>query len=998
MNKWSVLLFFLFSFVSIYPQYENIRQFPVDTALTSTSNAQLIRTNDNALLMVWKNKTYVFFSKSYNEGVTWSSAQLLDSTGSSISGDHNLTGILTTSGTIYISYKSNGNYNKWTYSTDNGNSWNQPVAIPTTTFGNVGSAANSSFVQTEDGTLWYVYRLSSRFYNIKSSDNGLNWTYEQTMKTLPIANTYKDVSMTMVNNELILAFNEATSTKKDYDIYLMRSSDMGTTWSEPVNVFTDTFDQVNPRILKKNDGKLYLFYETRKPLYLNIMNYDIVYRISTNNGETWGDEILFSTYKGIDRNFNVQYYNDKFYLSFISPRQMLGSNYKIYYGIAEESKDKFTPPLILSKSLDKTKFSIDKPLIINAHCVDDSAITVKYHYSIDGVNYKFIYLYDDGKHNDSLPGDNIYGGILNGLQAPVSKNSIMLYSYIEASDNNNSAVSYFDNMATNPEIVSDAIYVDINRFKMTINNSGVLGAVPLPNTYSGGGMYDSIGVLFNGGFFLSGYTNANFWGNGMLSASHIADFLPGKIDDPNNNSNLVYVVKSEDPPFGPSWQLWKYAVQLGADFYDGDGDSIYNPVDKNNNGLWDIDEDKPDIIGDFTAWCVFNDGVESNKRRYNTVLPQGIEIQQTVFGWKKPDNDPLGNTLFVRYGIENKNPNISIFDSVYFTAGSDPDLGEYVDDLVGCDTLLNSGYCYNPGPDAQFGVNPPAFFTTLLQGAPTYIPGETFIDLNGDGKYTQGIDSALTNAYRMKGWNGIDTIPGAKNLPMTGFTEYISSHPTLGDPSTQYDLRNYQLGRDKTGHTINVCTWNFGNGSSLSNCASINPVYFYSGDPVTGSGWLNTTPIDQRMMINSGPFNIEKDKPVEIIYAYVVGRGSDHLNSVSVTRDYAAEVINFYKNNFQLSSIPPDNDQKEYDNFLSYNYPNPFNPVTYINFKVVDAGKVSLIVYDVLGREVAKLINEQKDAGSYSVRFDASKYSSGVYFYELKVNGYREIKKMLLLR
>ena len=64
-------------------------------------------------------------------------------------------------------------------------------------------------------------------------------------------------------------------------------------------------------------------------------------------------------------------------------------------------------------------------------------------------------------------------------------------------------------------------------------------------------------------------------------------------------------VGSEDPPFGPSWLDWIDAVYLGADFYDGNNDGIYNPVDLNGNNQWDPNEDKPDLILDEAYWCVF---------------------------------------------------------------------------------------------------------------------------------------------------------------------------------------------------------------------------------------------------------------------------------------------------------------------------------------------------------------------------------------------------------
>jgi hypothetical protein len=85
-------------------------------------------------------------------------------------------------------------------------------------------------------------------------------------------------------------------------------------------------------------------------------------------------------------------------------------------------------------------------------------------------------------------------------------------------------------------------------------------------------------------------------------------------------------------------------------------------------------------------------------------------------------------------------------------------------------------------------------------------------------------------------------------------------------------------------------------------------------------------------------------------------------------------------------------------NSLSQNYPNPFNPTTNIEFRIADVGFVSLKVYDVLGKEVATLVNEEKSAGIYKINFDASKLSSGVYIYQLKVNGLISSKKFVLLK
>jgi len=83
---------------------------------------------------------------------------------------------------------------------------------------------------------------------------------------------------------------------------------------------------------------------------------------------------------------------------------------------------------------------------------------------------------------------------------------------------------------------------------------------------------------------------------------------------------------------------------------------------------------------------------------------------------------------------------------------------------------------------------------------------------------------------------------------------------------------------------------------------------------------------------------------------------------------------------------------------LFQNYPNPFNPTTIINYQVPELNYVTIKVYDVLGNEVATLVNDEKSAGSYEVGFDGTNLTSGIYFYQLRAGDYTETKKMILLR
>lgn len=94
------------------------------------------------------------------------------------------------------------------------------------------------------------------------------------------------------------------------------------------------------------------------------------------------------------------------------------------------------------------------------------------------------------------------------------------------------------------------------------------------------------------------------------------------------------------------------------------------------------------------------------------------------------------------------------------------------------------------------------------------------------------------------------------------------------------------------------------------------------------------------------------------------------------------------------------NDEIVTDYKLQQNYPNPFNPSTEISYLLSAFRHVTLKVYDVLGREVVTLVDEQKQAGKYTVQLYANNFqlSSGVYYYQLKVENFVETKKMLLIK
>lgn len=545
--------------------------------------------------------------------------------------------------------------------------------------------------------------------------------------------------------------------------------------------------------------------------------------------------------------------------------------------------------------------------------------------------------------------------------------------------------------------------INVNKIILPLNHVGVLADINI-NGMSGG-YYEGGSILFSGGFYMSGIGDS-LWGNGCLTASRIQDYKAGAVNDSLNPLNKLYVVTAADDPFGSSWQEWNNAVTLGAPFYDGNGDGIYNPIDLNGNGQWDPNEDKPMLTGNVTTWCLYNDGVNPTSRRYFDVLPQKLEIAQTVFAFSNSEFN-LNEAIFVKYSITNKgtiNQN-----EIYFSFAADADIDPYYANAVGSDSLLQMIYTYVYNDSTgYYGINAPAVGNVLILGPHEYIAGITFTDINGNGIYDNGIDIPLDTAYKFVGAGlPFEALPGAMNVKMNGTQYYMSSHPTLGDPSTKYALRNYLLaGMFGSGTPINPCTFTFGNGSTLPNCSSINPKFIYSGDPEAGTGWLNILGLDTRMMANVGAFSLSPNETKEIIYAFITGRGTSHKNSVTVLKNNVPQIKEAFKNNFPVVIGIKDNMNFQPDEFILFqNYPNPFNPVTKIKFSVpvVETFQgislpLTIKVYDILGKEISTLINQEMKSGVYEVEFDGSQVPSGVYFYQLRTENFVQTKKMILLK
>ncbi len=162
-------------------------------------------------------------------------------------------------------------------------------------------------------------------------------------------------------------------------------------------------------------------------------------------------------------------------------------------------------------------------------------------------------------------------------------------------------------------------------------------------------------------------------------------------------------------------------------------------------------------------------------------------------------------------------------------------------------------------------------------------------------------------------------------------------------------------------------------------------IYAKIGNEFKNYGISNSNGLYTAPMLPAGSYTL---------YAYRIGY--NYLTRYETITNNSLDTINFYFGSpigiINITTSVP----SQYK--LSQNYPNPFNPVTKIRFALPKSSFAKIVIYDLLGREVETLVNEQLNSGTYEVDWYASKYSSGVYFYKLETEGFVEIKKMVLIK
>lgn len=346
------------------------------------------------------------------------------------------------------------------------------------------------------------------------------------------------------------------------------------------------------------------------------------------------------------------------------------------------------------------------------------------------------------------------------------------------------------------------------------------------------------------------------------------------------------------------WREWP--VDRGAPYIERNGQPGYQapPLAATAKELIEQNLDEPGVAGadpnspaDQVIWTVFNDLNRSLTLGLYGSEPLGLEIQMTMWGYKR--TDAMGNLYFKRYRIINKGgaevaPGVRgafYIDSMFVAQWSDPDLGAFGDDLCGSDSVRSLGFVYNGNAiDTEFrkfNLPPPAVGYDFLAGPIVRSASDSAVF---DFKYRRGY----------------------KNLPLTSFA-YFSAGSGISDPPFTYEgaLRWWRM---LQGYVPDPSTspWRLYPSGPFPQSK-----YPLSGDPVTGSGFVDGlgtaysfAPGDRRIVLNSGPFRLAPGDTQEVVVGTVAGLGSDRKSSISVMKFNDQFVQNTFNALFQVPKPP----------------------------------------------------------------------------------------------
>jgi hypothetical protein len=369
-----------------------------------------------------------------------------------------------------------------------------------------------------------------------------------------------------------------------------------------------------------------------------------------------------------------------------------------------------------------------------------------------------------------------------------------------------------------------------------------------------------------------------------------------------------------------------------APFVDNNNDGIYNPYDG----------DYPKIKGDQMCYSIFNDVLKLHTETGGK--PMGLEFHKSSYAAVCPqvaDSDRVINyTTF--YEVEIFNRSDTTYHDMYIGLYADMDAGNYLDDYVGCDTMLHAGFTYNGDNDDEdangespgYGLNPPIQNVTILDGP--------LADHN------DGLDNDNDGV--------VDEI--GEQVLMSSFIYSDNNASVFGNPTTALNHYYRMAAKWLNGQQLTYGGDGHGGGIGATN---IPCRYMFPGTPYDTSQWNETSagnmPFDRRFLMGSGPFTLPAHDKTKIFFAYVWTR--DELNPNGINTSIARNRSDLMKVRqwFAADTIPSCLQlyaAVEENSLLKplFNlYPNPVDEIINIQYAPKSL-KPLYKIYDIAGRVI----------------------------------------------
>ncbi len=461
--------------------------------------------------------------------------------------------------------------------------------------------------------------------------------------------------------------------------------------------------------------------------------------------------------------------------------------------------------------------------------------------------------------------------------------------------------------------------------------------------------------IFSGGIWIGGYDSDN---NLHLAAqqypnSTLVDIYYGPIAFDYGDSSYILrynnvwkINKSTILDHVANYKMTGYKVPASIHNWPGNGNvsngeavDLAPYVDVNSNTIYDpANGDYPDIRGDQAIFFITNDAKQLHTNSHAEIM--GIEIHGMAYSFASIADSALNQTVFVNFQIINRRA-IDYFN-VYVGIFLDMEIGEYFNDFVGSDSLLNMSYGYNGTTnDRIYGNNSPAQGCVIL------------------------------------------------NHPLSTFMYYANvlgnPPPATTDPGTAIEYYNYLQGVWRNGTPLT-------RGGTGYNPGSIDTSSFaFGGDPL-GTGWtefeLGNIARDRRGITTVGPVNLNSGASIclDVAFPYARDYVGNNLTSIKVLKDRVRSIHSFYQGqnyNCPLLSTKV-NQSNQHDNLISI-YPNPNNGIFQIDLnQIIHNNNYKVEIFNAIGTSI-KYSNPNSTVGTAIKQFnnfdiDISSQPAGIYF------------------